>query len=116
MGVTRMAAGISAGALLIEKQPKRSQQSSRRKDETSRYKRRAGVREVEKCFPYFVETDVPLGGFGNRLDAMYEFHTRHGVRAINSTGRRGENGRYYVRWCFADPALAEAFASEFGST
>jgi hypothetical protein len=79
-------------------------------------KRRAGVREVEKCFPYFVETDVPLGGFGNRLDAMYEFHTRHSVRAINSTGRRGENGRYYVRWCFADPALAEAFASEFGST
>ncbi len=75
---------------------------------TSRYKRRAGVREVEKCFPDFVETDVPLGGFGNRLDAMYEFHTRHGVRAINSTGRRGENGRYYVRWCFADPALAEA--------
>jgi hypothetical protein len=25
------------------------------------------------------------------------------------------DGRYYVRWCFADAALARAFADEFGT-
>jgi hypothetical protein len=30
-----------------------------------------------------------------------------------TTGRRDENGHYCVAWCFADPALADAFASEF---
>ena len=35
-----------------------------------------------------VETIVPLGGFGKTLDAMLEFRTRNGIRAINSTGRR----------------------------
>jgi hypothetical protein len=28
-------------------------------------------------------------------------------------GRRDENGRDYIRWCFADPETAKAFASEF---
>jgi hypothetical protein len=81
----------------------------------SRHKRHASDREIEKAFPYIVETDVPRGGFGKRLDAMYEFHTRRGVRAINSTGRRDENGRYYVHWRFADPALADTFAIEFNA-
>jgi hypothetical protein len=79
----------------------------------SRYKRHASAREIEKAFPHIVETDVPRGGFGKQLDAMYEFHIRRGVRAINSTGRHDENGRYYVRWRFADPALADTFATEF---
>jgi hypothetical protein len=26
---------------------------------------------------------------------------------------RRENGRDCIRWCFADPAVAEAFADEF---
>jgi hypothetical protein len=81
----------------------------------SRYKRRASAREIEKAFPHIVETDVPRGGFGKRLDAMYQFHSRCGVRAINSTGRHDENGRYYVRWRFADLALADAFASQFNA-
>jgi hypothetical protein len=41
---------------------------------------------------------------------MFDFHARHGIRAINSTGRRDENGRDIIRWCFADPKLAERFA------
>jgi hypothetical protein len=44
---------------------------------------------------------------------MLEFHTRNEIRAINSTGRRDENRRDYIRWCFADPAIAEAFAAKF---
>ena len=26
-----------------------------------------------------------------------------------------ENGRDYIRWCFADPAIAEAFAATFAN-
>jgi hypothetical protein len=46
---------------------------------------------------------------------MLEFHTRNGIPAINSTGRRDENGPYYVRWCFADREIGAAFAAEFGA-
>jgi hypothetical protein len=79
----------------------------------SRYKGRTSRKSIEHDFPHIVETIVPLGGCGKTLDAMLEFHTRNGLRAINSTGRRDENGRDYIRWCFADPALAAAFAKEF---
>jgi hypothetical protein len=74
---------------------------------------RINPKSIEQDFPHIVETIVPLSGFGKTLDAMLEFHTRNGIRAINSTGRRDENGRDYIRWCFADPALAAAFAKEF---
>ena len=59
----------------------------------SRYKGRTSPKSIERDFPHIVETIVPLGGFGKTLDAMLEFHTRNGIRAINSTGRRDENGR-----------------------
>ena len=81
----------------------------------TRYKGRQSPKAIEKDFPHIVEMIVPEGGFGKTLDAMYDFHARHGIRAINSTGRRDENNRDYIRWCFADPAIAEAFASEFAS-
>jgi hypothetical protein len=81
----------------------------------SRYKGRASSKSIERDFPHIVEMIVPEGGFGKTLDAMCDFHARHGIRAINSTGRRDENGRDYIRWCFADPAVAEAFAKEFGT-
>jgi hypothetical protein len=79
----------------------------------SRYKGRANPKSIERDFPHIVEMRVPEGGFGKKLDAMYEWHTRRSIRAINSTGRRDETGRDIIRWCFADRALAEAFADEF---
>jgi hypothetical protein len=81
----------------------------------TRYKGRTSFKSIERDFPHIVETIVPLGGFGKTLDAMLEFHTRNGIRAINSTGRRDENGRDYIRWCFADRAATVAFAAEFGA-
>ena len=36
---------------------------------------------------HFVDMVIPLGGFGNRLDTMYEFHDRHGIEA-----KRGQDG------------------------
>jgi hypothetical protein len=78
----------------------------------TRYKGRQSAKAVEKDFPHFVDTVVPLGGLGNTLDAMYEFHTRHGIRPQRGQGRHDANGSV-IRWCFADLAIAEAFASEF---
>ena len=67
----------------------------------TRYKGRASPKAIEREFPHIVETIVPEGGFGK--------NTRRHVRL----GRRDENGRDIIRWCFADPKLAEAFANEF---
>jgi hypothetical protein len=79
----------------------------------TRYKGRQSAKFVEQDFPHFVDMVVPLGGLDKRLDAMYEFHARHGIVAKRGHGRRDENGRDYIRWCFDDPELAAAFAQEF---
>jgi hypothetical protein len=50
--------------------------------------------------------------FGKRLDAMYDWHRECGIEVHRGSGRH-EEGRDIIRWCFADPVLAEAFAREF---
>ena len=77
----------------------------------SRYKGSQSANAVEREYPHFVEITVPSGGLGQRLDAMYELHARHGIRAQRGHGRHDANGS--ARWCFADPAIAAAFAKEF---
>jgi hypothetical protein len=67
-----------------------------------RYKGRASAKEIEKDFPHTVEMRVPLGGLGSKLNAMHQWHEARGIRAIHSTGRRDENNRDYIRWCFAE--------------
>ena len=57
---------------------------------------------------------MPPGGLGNRLNAMYDFHARHSIQAMRGRGRHDANGSV-VRWCFADPAIAAAFAKEFAA-
>jgi hypothetical protein len=80
----------------------------------SRYKGRQSAKSVEQDFPHFVDIPVLIGGLGNRLNAMYDFHARHRIAAKRGHGQRDEDGRSVIRWCFADPALADAFAKEFG--
>jgi len=58
---------------------------------------------------------VPLGGLGNRLDAMYEVHVRHGIKPQRGHGRHDGNGSV-IRWCFADPVVALEFANQFDGT
>ena len=70
---------------------------------------------TERAFPYIVEMLVPEGGFGPELDAMHQFHARHGIQVQRGRNRR-EDGRDYIRWCFADPGVAAEFADEFGGT
>jgi hypothetical protein len=50
------------------------------------YKGRQSAKAVEGDFPHFVDMVVPLGGLGNRLDAMYEFHTWRGIKPQRGYG------------------------------
>ncbi|MGB9042766.1 MAG: hypothetical protein WCC81_09870 [Pseudolabrys sp.] len=58
----------------------------------TRYKGRQNAKTVERDFPYIVEMAIPDG---------------HGQ------GRRDERGQYFIRWCFADPAMAKSFGTMF---
>jgi hypothetical protein len=80
--------------------------------EMARSKGRQSVKSVEQEYPHFVEIAVPPNGLGNTLIAMYAFHAKHGIEAKRGHGRHGD-GAGYIRWCFADPALADAFTKEF---
>ena len=55
---------------------------------------------------------MPLGGFGNQLDAMHEWHVMRGIQAVTGRSRR-EDGREFIRWRFADPETASDFAAAF---
>ena len=68
-------------------------------------------RSIERDFPHIVEIAVRRGWGGTR-DAMKNFHARHGLQARPRFGRYKDGSRY-VRWCFADRDLAEAFAAKF---
>jgi hypothetical protein len=81
----------------------------------NRYKGSRGARAVEREYPHFVDVVVPPGGLGTKLDAMYDFHTRHDIRAQRGQGRHDADGSI-VRWCFADPGTAAAFAKEFAAS
>jgi len=76
-------------------------------------KRRVSARAIERDFPHVVETVVPEGGLGKKLDAMHEFHKYHKIQARTGKGRRDKNGHDYIRWCFANPGIAANFASQF---
>jgi hypothetical protein len=76
-----------------------------------RYKGRQSWKAVEQDFPHFVDV---AGRPRQRLDPMYDFHVRHGIAAKRGHGRHDANGSV-IRWCFADPALAAAFARDFGA-
>ena len=78
----------------------------------TRYKGRGSAKAVEQDFPHFVDIAVPPNGLGRKLDAMYEFHARHCIKAQRGHGRHDENGSV-IRWCFADPGIAATFANEF---
>jgi hypothetical protein len=79
----------------------------------SRYKGRQNANAVERDFPHIVEMAIPDGGFGDRLDAMHDWHLARGIQAKHGQGRRDERGQYFIRWCFADPAMAKSFATTF---
>src|SRR5262249_43780171 len=89
--------------------------SFRRKDcerNMSHHKGKQQAKSSGRDFPHVVEIAVPPNGLGNALIAMYDFHARHGIEVKRGHGRR-EHGGNFMRWCFAESAIAAAFASEF---
>jgi hypothetical protein len=79
------------------------------------YKGQLKASRTEQEFPHHVDIIVPPGGLGTRLNAMYEFHAQHGIKPQRGHGTHTADSAV-IRWCFADTSLAEAFASEFGTT
>jgi hypothetical protein len=77
---------------------------------------RTDPKEIEKAFPHIVQMIVPLGGFGKKLDDMYEWHWARDIEAMRGNGWRDESGRFYVRWCFANLITAQDFAHKFGGS
>jgi hypothetical protein len=61
-----------------------------------------------------VESPVPQGGFGDTSLAIENFHRDLGIEIKLGRGSYDE-GQFYVRYCFADPAVADAFRARFGS-
>ena len=80
-----------------------------------RYKGGQSAKAIERDLPHFVDIVVPLGGLGSKLDVMYNFHIRHGIKPQRGHGRHDVNGSV-IRWCFADPAIAKSFAVVFGAS
>jgi hypothetical protein len=81
---------------------------SGRRANLSRYKGRLSTKQIERDNPYFVDIQIPEGGLGRRLDKMHAWHLERGTRA-----KMGSGGLWTARFCFADPASAEAFKVEF---
>lgn len=90
--------------------------------------RRKGERTArmnERDFPHVVEIAIEprrsqddYRAWGERLDAMLQWHHDRGVPIIRGSSRREEQKNYeyveYFRWCYADAATADAFNTEFG--
>jgi hypothetical protein len=69
------------------------------------------TRKNERAYPHIVELLLPSGGF--RSNDVLAFHRGRGIEHRRGRGSYAD-GQYYVRFCFADPAHADAFRERFG--
>jgi hypothetical protein len=60
-------------------------------DSMPRYKARTSAQAMEKDFPHIVQMIVPLGGFGKKLDDMYEWHWAKDTEAMRGDGWRSDS-------------------------
>jgi hypothetical protein len=74
------------------------------------------AKAIENDHRHIVQMIVPLGGFGRKLDDMYEWHWARDIEAMRGSGWRDDSGRFYVRWCFANLITAQDFARKFGGS
>jgi hypothetical protein len=79
---------------------------ARRKGETT-------GRRNERDYPHIVELAVPSSGFQSKSDEILAFHRELGIELRRGSGRN-DDGQFYVRYCFTDPAHADAFRHRFG--
>jgi hypothetical protein len=69
----------------------------------SRYKGRTNTKAIEQAYPHIVEMTVPLGGFGRKLDDMYEWHRARGIQDQRGRSWRDENGHDYIHCALLIP-------------
>jgi hypothetical protein len=75
----------------------------------------SSAKTIAREIPYVVETVVPEGGLGRRLEDMHDFHRQRAITDHYVPGSR-DGERDYIRWFFKDLATAEAFAAQFSGT
>jgi hypothetical protein len=67
----------------------------------------------ERDYPNMVELPVPSGGFRETSVGIVAFHRERRIEIRHGRGRQDE-GRFFVRYCFANPTVADAFRDQFG--
>jgi hypothetical protein len=71
-------------------------------------------RRIDRDFPHQVAILIPVGGLVARLMAMHKFCDTRSISYKTRSDLRCEPPADYVRFCFEDPAHADAFMTEFG--
>jgi hypothetical protein len=79
----------------------------------TRRKSEITARMNERDYSHIVELPLPPGGFRARSDDLLAFHRERGIQSRRGQGRN-EDEQFYVRYCFGDPAHADAFRDRFG--
>ena len=64
----------------------------------------------ERDYPHIVELPLPLGWLPIQVRPP---HRERGIEPRRGLGWHDDE-QYYVRYCFADPAHADAFRERFG--
>ncbi len=80
--------------------------------EMTRRKREIVGLTNERDFPHLVELALPPGGFRSVFLELDAFHREQ--RIPLRRGRSREAEQLYIRFCFPDPATADAFRNRFG--
>jgi hypothetical protein len=71
-------------------------------------------RRIDRDFPHQVAILIPVGGLVARLMAMHKFCDTRSILYKTRSDLRRDPPSDYVRFCFSDPAHANAFMIEFG--
>jgi hypothetical protein len=69
----------------------------------------------ERDFPHLVELELSPGGFRNQSFEFNAFHRDRGIPIRRGRSWHKEE-QLYVRFCFPDAAIADAFRERFGGT
>ena len=67
----------------------------------------------ERDFPHLVELALPLGPFRSVFPEIDAFHRERRIPVRRGRSRH-EVKQVYIRFCFPDAAIAEAFRNRFG--
>jgi hypothetical protein len=70
-------------------------------------------RTNERDFPHLIELVVPVEGFDSVSAEIDAFHRERHIPVRRGRSRYNVKP-FYIRFCFSDPATADAFRNRFG--